>query len=51
MATRNKGTVTIYSNAPFDKTYKHVVDWDNHQQLDDFLDSALGYAGERVPKH
>lgn len=38
MATRNKGTVTIYSNAPFDKTYKHVVDWDNHQQLDDFLD-------------
>ena len=36
---RKLSTITLYSGVEFDDTYKHVVNWDNQQQLDDFLNA------------
>lgn len=37
--TRKLSTITLYSGVEFDDTYKHVVNWDTQQQLDDFLNA------------
>lgn len=34
---RKLSEVTIYKNTPFDDTYKHVVNWDNEEQLRQYL--------------
>ena len=36
---RKLSTITLYSGVEFDDTYKHVVNWDTQQQLDDFLNA------------
>ena len=38
MSTRQLSTITLYSEVPFDETYKHVVNWHNQNELDTFLD-------------
>lgn len=37
MSKRQLSTITLYSSVPFDDTYKHVVDWHNQNELDNFL--------------
>lgn len=39
MTKRQLSTITLYSTVPFDETYKHVVNWQNKDQLDNFLNS------------
>lgn len=37
MTKRQLSTITLYSSVPFDETYKHVVNWDNEAELENFL--------------
>ena len=39
MTNRQLSTITLYATVPFDETYKHVVNWQNKDQLDNFLNS------------
>lgn len=39
MTNRQLSTITLYATVPFDETYKHVVNWHNQAELDDFLNS------------
>lgn len=38
---RKTSKITLYAGVPFDDTYKHVVNWDNITQINDFLDNDL----------
>lgn len=35
---RKTSVITLYSNVPFDDTYKQVVNWDSKDQLNNYLD-------------
>lgn len=35
--SRKLSTITLYSDVPFDETYKHVVNWSNQDALDNYL--------------
>lgn len=37
---RKTSKITLYSGVPFDDTFKHVVNWDNKEQINNFLDSG-----------
>lgn len=37
---RKTSTITLYSGVPFDDTYKHEVDWNNSDELNNYLNSG-----------
>lgn len=37
MTKRHLSTITLYSSVPFDETYKHVVNWNNETELENYL--------------
>ena len=34
---RKETEITLYKGVPFDDTYKHIVNWDNEEQLRQYL--------------
>ena len=42
-------TITLYAGVPFDKTYKHIINWSNENQLLNYL-NGFPHVSERVSR-